>query len=252
MTEDYQNQLDALGQELQDMSYPDSSNTNESTEVKPKETEETDETEVKPESTESDAETEVNKTFENQKANEAFASMRAENSKYKSFVKQLMKGSGFQGDEATYMQNLIDASYKQQSERQGQGVSPELLKRIDHLENQNKSLEEERNRTAFAANIRGLQDKFKLTDSEIKEFINLAVQEHIDITAPGSNFVTLYQGLFYDKLIDKRIKEERQEWIAQNSKANSAANVDNKSGKIPEEKSIDNMAEFESLLRNLK
>jgi cytoplasmic iron level regulating protein YaaA (DUF328/UPF0246 family) len=163
-----------------------------------------------------------------------------------------MKGSGFQGDEATYMQNLIDASYKQQSERQGQGISPEFLKKMDDLENKTRVLEEERNRTAFAANIRGLQDKFKLSDSEIKEFLDTAVQEHIDITAPGSNFVTLYQGLFYDKLMEKKIKEERQQWIAQNSKANSAANVDNKSGKVPEEKSIDNMAEFESLLRNLK
>lgn len=250
MTEDYQNDLDALGKELQDMSYPESADTNESTTVEDDSKESETETEV----TESkeDVETEVNKTFENQKANEAFASMRAENSKYKSFLKQLMKGSGFQGDEATYMQNLIDASYKQQSERQGQGVSPEFLKKMDDLENKTRVLEEERNRTAFAANIRGLQDKFKLSDSEIKEFLDTAVREHIDITAPGSNFVTLYQGLFYDKLMEKKIKEERQQWIAQNSKANSAANVDNKSGKVPEEKSIDNMAEFESLLRNLK
>ena len=248
MTEDYQNDLDALGKELQDMSYPEGSDTNESA---PVEEDTSKETEAPSESKE-DIEAEANKTFENQKANEAFASMRAENSKYKSFLKQLMKGSGFQGDEATYMQNLIDASYKQQSERQGQGISPEFLKKMDDLENKTRVLEEERNRTAFAANIRGLQDKFKLSDSEIKEFLDTAVQEHIDITAPGSNFVTLYQGLFYDKLIDKKLKEERQQWIAQNSKANSAANVDNKSGKVPEEKSIDNMAEFESLLRNLK
>ena len=250
MTEDYQNDLDALGRELQAESYPESSDTDESAPVEKDSKESETETEV----TESkeDVETEVNKTFENQKANEAFASMRAENSKYKTFLKQLMKGSGFQGDEATYMQNLIDASYKQQSERQGQGVSPEFLKKMDDLENKTRVLEEERNRTAFAANIRGLQDKFKLSDSEIKEFLDTAVQEHIDITAPGSNFVTLYQGLFYDKLMEKKIKEERQQWIAQNSKANSAANVDNKSGKVPEEKSIDNMAEFESLLRNLK
>ena len=248
MTEDYQNDLDALGKELQEMSYPESSDTNESAPVE----EDSKESETEVTESKDDVETEANKTFENQKANEAFASMRAENSKYKSFLKQLMKGSGFQGDEATYMQNLIDASYKQQSERQGQGVSPEFLKKMDDLENKTRVLEEERNRTAFAANIRGLQDKFKLSDSEIKEFLDTAVQEHIDITAPGSNFVTLYQGLFYDKLMEKKIKEERQQWIAQNSKANSAANVDNKSGKVPEEKSIDNMAEFESLLRNLK
>jgi hypothetical protein len=251
MTEDYQNDLDALGKELQDMSYPEGSDTNESATVEEDTSKET-ETETEVTESKDDVETEANKTFENQKANEAFASMRAENSKYKSFLKQLMKGSGFQGDEATYMQNLIDASYKQQSERQGQGVSPEFLKKMDDLENKTRVLEEERNRTAFAANIRGLQDKFKLSDSEIKEFLDTAVQEHIDITAPGSNFVTLYQGLFYDKLIEKKIKEERQQWIAQNSKANSAANVDNKSGKVPEEKSINNMAEFESLLRNLK
>ena len=189
---------------------------------------------------------------EAQKRNEAFAAMRYENGKYKKFIGQLMKGAGFNGSEEDFIKNLEDASYRQQAQRQGNQVSPEILKRMDTLESQNKSLIDAQNRQTFAANLRALQDTFKLNNNELKEFVNAAIKEQMDLTLPGTNFVNIYKSLFFDKLVDKRIEEERQKWIAQSNKAGNAANPDGKSGKKdPTPTDVNTMAEFESLLQSV-
>lgn len=189
---------------------------------------------------------------EDQRRNEAFAAMRAENNKYKKFLQHIMKGANFTGAEDEFINQLTEASYQRQAQRQGNQISPEILKRMDTLETQNRSLIESQNRQMFATNLRNLQEQLKLNDNEIKEFIDLAVKEKIDLTIPDTNFVTLYQGLFFDKLKEKILNEERQNWIAQNSKANSAANPDGKSGKKdPTPTNVNTMAEFDSLLQSI-
>lgn len=186
------------------------------------------------------------------RSNEAFAAMRSENTKYKNFMQHLMKGVNYQGSEDDFIEKMIEQSYQKQAQIQGNQVSPELLKRLDSIETQNRNLIEERNRNMFASNIRNLQDKLGLNDKDIKEFVDLAVQEQIDLTIPGTNFVTLYQGLFFDKLKNRMLEDERQKWIAQNSKSNSAANPDGKSGKKdPVPTDVNTMAEFESLLKSV-
>lgn len=187
---------------------------------------------------------------EAQKRNEAFAALRSDNTKYKKFIQQIMKGANFTGSEEDFMNQLQEASYKRQA--QGSQVSPEILKRMDTLESQNKSLIDAQNRQAFAANLRTLQDTLKLEDKDLKEFVNLAVKENIDLTIPGTNFVTLYQGLFYDKLKARDLELARQEWIAGSNKSNNASNPDGKSGKKdPTPTNVNTMAEFDSLLQSI-
>lgn len=189
---------------------------------------------------------------EAQRRNEAFAAMRSENSKYKKFMQHIMKGANFNGSEDEFIERLTEASYAQQAKRQGNQVSPEILKRMDTLESQNKSLIDSQNRQTFAANLKNLQETFTLSDADLKEFLTLAAKEQIDLTVPGTNFRTLYQGLFFDKLKDKMIETERQAWIAQANKANSAANPDGKSGKKdPAPTNVNTMAEFDSLLQSI-
>jgi hypothetical protein len=189
---------------------------------------------------------------EAQRRNEAFAAMRAENSKYKKLIQNIMKGADFNGSEDDFISQLTEASYAQQAKRQGNQVSPEILKRMDTLESQNKSLIDSQNRQTFAANLKNLQETFTLSDADIKEFLTLAAKEQIDLTVPGTNFRTLYQGLFFDKLKDRMIETERQAWIAQSNKANNAANPDGKSGKKdPAPTNVNTMAEFDSLLQSV-
>ena len=134
---------------------------------------------------------------EAQRRNEAFAAMRAENSKYKKLLQNIMKGANFNGSEDDFINQLTEASYAEQAKRQGNQVSPEILKRMDTLESQNKSLIDSQNRQTFAANLKNLQETFTLSDADIKEFLTLAAKEQIDLTVPGTNFRTLYQGLYF-------------------------------------------------------
>lgn len=189
---------------------------------------------------------------EQRRANEAFAAMRAENSKYKKFMQHIMKGANFQGDEAAFMEALTDASYKRQAANQGGQVSPEILRRMDTLESQNRSLLDARDRELFATNLKNMQTNLGLKDKDVKEFVDYAVKENIDLTIPGTNFVTLYRGLFYDKLMTRTVEDERQKWIAQSNKANNATNPDGKSGKQdPVSTNVNTMAEFNSLLQSI-
>lgn len=189
---------------------------------------------------------------EQRRANEAFAAMRAENSKYKKFMQHIMKGANFQGDEAAFMEALTDASYKRQAANQGGQVSPEILKRMDTLESQNNSLLEARNREMFATNLKNMQTNLGLSDKDVKEFVDYAIKENIDLTIPGTNFMTLYRGLFYDKLMTRTVESERQKWIAQSNKADNATNPDGKSGKQdPAPTNVNTMAEFNSLLQSI-
>jgi len=187
-----------------------------------------------------------------QRRNDAFAAMRSENSSYKKLVQHLMRGAGYTGAEKDFIKQLEDAAYKQEAARQGNQVSPEVLRRMDELETQNRSILESRNRELFIANLKSLQDTFKLSEKDIKEFIDLAASEKIDLTVPGTNFRTLYQGLFFDKLKDKMVEEARQEWIKQDNKTDNATNPDGKSGKKdPVPTNVNTMAEFDSLLRSI-
>lgn len=190
---------------------------------------------------------------EEENRNRAFAELRASNAQYKKFISHLMKGSNFEGDENAFIEQLTNLSYEQQAKNQSTGASPELLKRLDSLEQTNTQLIEAQNRQMFLTNVDTLTKKFNLSQADVKEFIEKAVAEDIDLTVPGTNFVTLYQGLFFDKIKEKLIEEERQTWIAKNTKAdNSAVTPDGKSGKKdPSPTNVNTMAEFTSLLQNM-
>lgn len=197
-----------------------------------------------------DIKQDTGQTDNQRRTNEAFASLRAENGKYKKFVQQLMKGAGYEGDEENFLKQLTEASYQRQAKTNQ--VSPEMLKRMDMLESQNRAVLESQNRANFIANLKGLQDTYKLSNNDLQEFLDLAVREKIDLTIPGTNFITLYRGLFFDKLKDKLVEEERQKWIGQNNKANNASNPDGKSGKKdPTPTDVNTMAEFDRLLQSI-
>ena len=188
---------------------------------------------------------------EDAKRNQAFAEMRSANTKYKNFLSQLMKGANFNGSEEDFMNQLQEASYQRQAKTSQ--VSPEVLKRMDTLENQNRTLIDAQNRQAFAANLKTLQETLKLTDGDMREFLETAAKQGINLIAnPATDLVMMYQGMFYEKLKARDIEAARQEWIAGSNKAGSATNPDGKSGKKdPTPTNVNTMAEFDSLLQSI-
>lgn len=187
--------------------------------------------------------------IENQRANQAFAAMRAENSKYKKFLQTLMRGSNFEGNEEAFIQALETEAYKKQAQLQGIAANPELLRKMDQQEEQIKELTKSQRDQTLLLGLKTLQQTNNLSGKEVEAFVQKAIEHKIDLLAPGVNFNTLYKGMFFDDIVEKRIEEERQKWIKQSNKADSAAKPDGKSGKKdPAPTDVKTMAEFNSLL----
>lgn len=190
--------------------------------------------------------------IENQRANQAFAAMRAENSKYKKFLQTLMKGSNFEGNEESFIRALETEAYKKQAQLQGVAANPELLRKMDQQEEQIRELTKSQRDQTLLLGLKTLQQTNNLTGKEVEAFVQKAIENKIDLLAPGVNFNTLYKGMFFDDIVTKRIEEERQKWIKQSNKADSAAVPDGKSGKKePTPTDVKTMAEFDSLLNTV-
>lgn len=201
---------------------------------------------------EADAQAQMQAQLEQQRANQAFAQMRAENSKYKKFMQTLMRGSNFNGDEETFIQALENEAYKKQAQLQGMAANPELLRKMDQQEEQIKELTKSQRDQTLMLGLKTLQQTNNLSGKEVEAFVQKAIENRIDLLAPGVNFDTLYKGMFFDDIVTKKIEDERQKWIAQSNKANSAATPDNKSGKKdPAPTDVKTMAEFNSLLQTV-
>ena len=199
------------------------------------------------EATESDVQAQV----EQQKANQAFAAMRAENSKYKKFLQTLMRGSNFAGDEASFIQALENEAYKKQAQIQGMAANPELLRKMDQQEEQIKELTQSQRDQTLMLGLKTLQQMHNLSGKEVEAFVQRAIENKVDLYNAG-NFDTLYKGMFFDDIVKKRVEEERQNWIKQSNKADSAASPDGKSGKKdPAPTDVKTMAEFNSLLNSV-
>ena len=190
--------------------------------------------------------------LETERANRAFAAMRAENNKYKNFMKTLMQGSNYAGDEASFIEALTNEAYKKRAKEQGMAMNPEILRKVDEQEAQIRRLNESQRDQALLLGLKNLQTSNNLTGKEVEDFVKGAVDNRIDLFAPGVNYEMLYRGMFYDKLVEKKIEEERQKWIEQSNKSNNASTPDSKSGrKDPAKTDVKTMTELDSLLKNV-
>ena len=190
--------------------------------------------------------------LEQQKANQAFAAMRAENNKYRKFMQTLMRGSNFTGDEAAFIEALENEAYKKQAQLQGMAANPELLRKVDEQEERIQELTRSQRDQTLMLGLKTLQQTHSLTGKEVETFVQRAIENKIDLLAPGIDFDTLYKGMFFDDIVKKKIESERQEWIKQSNKSNDAANPDGKSGKKDSPQTdVKTMAEFNSLLNNV-
>lgn len=198
------------------------------------------------------AQSNVQNQIDQERSNRAFAAMRVENEKYKKLMSTLMKGSNYNGDEAAFMDALMNESYKQQAKLQGMAANPEVLKRMDQLEEQNRQLTESQRNQTLMLGLKTLQQNHNLTGKEVEDFVQRAIDNRIDLLAPGVSFDMLYKGMFFEDIVAKQLEDERQKWIKQSNKSSNAATPDGKSGKSdPAKTDVKTMTELNSLLNTV-
>lgn len=188
---------------------------------------------------------------ENQKQARAFAELRTTNAKYTKVFKQLQNSMGVSSEDEV-IERLLNAGLNAQARQQN--VDPELLKRMQTLEEQNTTMMIEQKQKAVVESFGLLQKDFSLTNDEVLKFAKELDDKGVDLFKAGVDISTLYRGLHHSDIVQKQIEAEKQKWIAEGSVAANAPGVTTTTGKRNSQgkTEINTMGELESLFNSIK
>lgn len=180
----------------------------------------------------------------------AFAEMRSTINKYSRVFKQLQPMMGVNSEDEV-IERLLDAGLNVQA--RNQNVDPEILKRMQTLEEQNLMMMSEQRHKALVESFGLLQKDFNLTNEEVVNFARELDNKQIDVMKLGVDLSTLYRGMHHEAIVKKQIETEKQKWITSNNAANSAPGVNTSTGKKNNQgkTEINTMGELESLINQL-
>jgi hypothetical protein len=180
----------------------------------------------------------------------AFAEMRSTINKYAKVFKQLQPMMGVNSEDEV-IERLLDAGLNVQA--RNQNVDPEILKRMQSLEEQNLMMISEQRNKALVESFGLLQKDFNLTNKEVLDFAKELDNKQIDVYKLGVDLSTLYRGMHHDTIVKKQIEAEKQKWITSNNAANSAPGVNTSTGKKNNQgkTEINTMGELESLFNQI-
>ena len=181
------------------------SDQNESDE--PQETTEENTSEATTEKVETQASTDVdnskgnsNVIQKNNRANEAFAQLRVENKKYQNMMKGIAELLGVQtNDPNAILSNVQNAITQAQAKQQG--VPPELLARMNQLEEANKNFMQNEIRKNAYLGFQKVKDKFSLDNNALNSFADGLVQEGLNPFEQQLDLETEYIKRNYAKII---------------------------------------------------
>lgn len=180
----------------------------------------------------------------------AFAEMRSTINKYSKVFKQLQPMMGVNSEDEV-IERLLDAGLNVQA--RNQNVDPEILKRMQSLEEQNLMMMSEQRHKALVESFGLLQKDFNLTNKEVVDFARELDNKQIDVMKLGVDLSTLYRGMHHEAIVKKQIETEKQKWITSNNAANSAPGVNTSTGKKNNQgkTEINTMGELESLFNQI-
>lgn len=193
----------------------------------------------------------VEKSLEQEKANRAFAELRAKATKYERAITKYAQMHGVSEEEALERMQS-DALNKEAEEKK---VDPELLKRLQQSEEELQTLRYERQEQHLKQEFEAVKDTFDLSDQEAVKFAQDLMNKGINIfETKNVDLVTLYRGLNHDNILNKKLKEEKQNWISGQAEADAAPGVSTAKGRgaDPASKKIETVADLNAALDSLK
>lgn len=178
------------------------------------------------------------------KASKAFAEMRSKNAKYEKALQRAAEVAGKSVDQ--FLEDLDERVV--QKKAKDANVDPEFIKRVEALEADRLELQTSKVRHHIESQFNSLKSTLKLNDQDLMDFTTQLYSENFDFNDLNVDYLTLYRGKNYEKLLEK----ERQSWIARSDKGQSAASVMSKNGKNSgNDKPITTMSDLEDLLSSM-
>jgi hypothetical protein len=181
--------------------------------------------------------------------NEAFARLRAENSQHKKLLDRVAQKYGADGIDQLQEkldQEALDAEAKELK------MSPEAIKRMKALEEQNRQITERSRQQQIISKIDQVQKTFDLDQNQLKGFVEKLRDNRIDILNTGVPIDTLYRAFNYDDMVKTEIEKAKEKWIEQTNKANNSSGTMRNKGKgNSSNHKVNTMKELDDLLKNI-
>lgn len=152
--------------------------------------------------------------------NEAFARLRAESSQYKKVLDRVLKEKGV--DSVEELQAQLDQEALNQEAKELK-MSPEAIKRMKALEEQNRQITERSRQQQIISKIDQVQKTFDLDQDQLRSFVETLRDNRIDILNTGVPTETLYRAFNYDDMVKAEIEKAKEQWIEQTNKANNSS-----------------------------
>lgn len=192
------------------------------------------------------------------KQNSAFAEMRIQNRQQQQVLKAILQRAGLDvslaNDPNKLMELLEDASVTEQAEQLK--VPPEILKRLNYLENVTREAETEKIYTAATQGFQLVKDKYNLTDEQLVQFATQLKEDGINPFEQPVNLVNEYVTRNLDDIIKNAQEQAVQAALAQQNKAVQYSSTPSKTqgaATSPQlDQKINTQAAFNNFLASLK
>lgn len=168
--------------------------------------------------------TEVNKQ------NQAFANMRTENAQLRKSVQNIASLLGLDPKQPLgQLLGQLDAQTRNALAKR-EGVSPELLAKIDALEASNEELVRIKAERKIKDAFDEIKKDFKATDDDIIAFSQQLLDENYNPMAPGADLKMEFLKRNYATFVDRQVKEAVANEQARSASASGASKPDNHKG----------------------
>ena len=143
--------------------------------------------------------------FTQNKANEAFASLRVQN---KQLADTLKGVAGILGVQDTYDEQTILQALQQkviESQAQQQHVPVELLQKVQYLEQRDQQYTAMQRQTAVEQGFQEIRTKYNLSDQQLNEFATGLIQNNLNPLEKDVDLVKEYQNMHFDELLQAAV-----------------------------------------------
>lgn len=169
----------------------------------------------------------------NNKQNQAFARMRAENSQQSKLIKDMASVLGIDTRlPQDQLYNALQAATRN-AIAQKNNMSPEILARLEQLEERDARLTQLETTQRIDNELRDLQTTFKLSNEDLNDYVQGLIQEGFDVNAPGASLKNTWIEKNFDKYVQAKVDAAV---LAEQQRASKAGDASTPSGQRGQEK----------------
>lgn len=164
----------------------------------------------------------------NNKANTAFAQMRVQNTTYKNLLSKIAQATGIEfTNEEDLISKLNDDAIDKLAKLQN--VSPELLRRMEMLEQNSAAYEQEKLQSAALIGFQKLKDTYKLSDEELQSFAVELDQAGKNPFEKAFDIEAEYKLLHFNDITQRMVDEAVKKALATSGVADNHSTTPNSS-----------------------